>query len=37
MAVLALAPIVLGQLRRLGKKQEAAAGNEPVGTDKNEP
>jgi len=36
MAVLALAPIVLGQLRRLGKKQEAGTGNGEQGTEKSE-
>jgi uncharacterized membrane protein YdjX (TVP38/TMEM64 family) len=37
MAVLALAPIVLGQLRRLGKKQEATSGNAASATEKIEP
>lgn len=37
MAVLALAPIVLGQLRRLGKKQEQGTGNGEQGTEKSEP
>ena len=37
MAVLALAPIVLGQLRRLGKKREATTGNETAATEKIEP